>query len=731
MQPTTDASTSHMPAIGAASAGYEDDGVSQFDPRRLAERWSKEIEAANKELKPFHESSRRTLQRYLDRRTSIGGVVGDLGSDGVFRQNLFWSTVQVLLSNLYAKRPKVDVSRSQKDFGDENARVAAQMVERILNNDIDKDNCDFDVSTRNGIEDNLVVGMGQMWMIYEVETQQMVLDPMTGQAMPAPEDQPGQPDTEAGEQEYESSPPHGDVDEGKEPGERDIPLAQAQPQPFEQITSEAVLSDYVHWSDFLWSPARTWEEVRWVARKLRMTKEQLTSRFGVEIAKRVPCTLLKKNLTTVGVQNDPFPKGTVYEIWDKENRTVEWYADGVGVILDHGEDPLQLKNFFPCPKPLMANLTTSWLMPTSDYHFAQDQYELIDEMTTRAAWLTRAIKAVGVYDKTNDGLKRVFQEAFENQMIPVDNWAAFVERGGANGAMDFVPIEAFATALRNLNEQIPLAKSTLYEVLGIGDIMRGMTDPGETAAAQELKAKFGGTRLELRQSLIAQWTTEASAIKAEIMVRHFQPETLIKQSNIEHTPDALLIGPALELLKGRIEDLPYRITIESDSMAAVDYAEVRDSRTQYLTSMGTFVQALTPLLQQKPEVAPFMLEMLRWGLSGFKAGKQIESVMDQAIKAAQQPSPPKQPTPMEQAEIADKQALTKKNLTAADKNTADALKADADTLLLYGSYPIPSTQMPPAQPVPGTPAHAGQPPPPPAPPGGGDGGPPAVGGMMQ
>jgi len=147
--------------------------------------------------------------------------------------------------------------------------------------------------------------------------------------------------------------------------------------------------------------------------------------------------------------------------------------------------------------------------------------------------------------------------------------------------------------------------------------------------------------------------------------------------------------------------------------------------------MGTLMQALTPMMQDRPETAPLMLEMLRWGMAGFKGGKQIEGVLDQAIKIAQQPKPPKPLTPMEQAEMAEKAASTRKDMTAADKNTADALKADADTLLLYGSYPIPSTQMPPAQPVPGTPAHAGQPPPPPAPPGGGDGGPPAGGGMMQ
>ena len=116
--PTTDQATTDSPAANVPPEAPKTPQEAA-DPRVLAEKWSLEITASEKELLPFHEESRKTLQRYLDRRQSIGGVVGDLGSDGVFRQNLFWSTVQVLLSNLYAKKPKVDVSRTDKDQNDD------------------------------------------------------------------------------------------------------------------------------------------------------------------------------------------------------------------------------------------------------------------------------------------------------------------------------------------------------------------------------------------------------------------------------------------------------------------------------------------------------------------------------------------------------------------------------------------------------------------------------------
>jgi len=38
------------------------------DPRKLAEKWAKEVDAAERELKPFHDASRKVLQRYLDKR---------------------------------------------------------------------------------------------------------------------------------------------------------------------------------------------------------------------------------------------------------------------------------------------------------------------------------------------------------------------------------------------------------------------------------------------------------------------------------------------------------------------------------------------------------------------------------------------------------------------------------------------------------------------------------------
>jgi hypothetical protein len=455
-------------------------------PQGMAQRWSAEIEASKKELEKFQEKADKINRRYLDKR--------DDWQEEQSRVNLFWSTTKVLLSLLYARPPRASVARSFLDADDDQARVAGQVMQRLLNRSFDDNVSDWDATVRQGIEDWLVVGMGQLWERYEVETVveeiPAQLDPLTGEEI-------------------------------------------APASTYERIVNEDAPCDYVYWKDFFWSPARTWPEVRWVARRVYMTKDQLVKRFGEEIAKIVPTSSTKpKDINDGQPGFDVWSKAEVYEIWCKENKRVYWLAKGCEVILDYKDDPLGLDKFFPCPKPLIANVTSSNFMPRADYVFAEDQFNELDEINTRITWLTRAAKVVGVYDKSADGIQRMFNQAAENQLIPVDNWAMFSESGGIKGKVDWVPIDQVVNAIERLRQYRQDKTVQIYEVLGISDVMRGSSRASETATAQQIKAQFGSTRIQLMQFYIAEWITEALRIKAEIIAKHFQPETILQRSNI-------------------------------------------------------------------------------------------------------------------------------------------------------------------------------------------------------
>ena len=633
------------------SAPITSDSDFENTPVGLAARWQTEIQASQQELLKFHQDANRITQRYLDKR--------DAYAKDESKVNLFWSTMQVLLSMLYARPPKADVARSFQDYDDDVARVSGTILQRLLNRAFNDNVSAWDSAVRQGIEDWLVVGSGQIWLRYEVTTEPYEI--------PAVFDEFGQ----------EISP-----------------AAEA-----ERIVNEDAPCDYIYWEDFFYSPARTWHEVRWVARRVFMTKDQLKERFGDAIAAQVPLGNYSKRdqVNDQSPKNDPWNKAEVFEIWCKETRKVYWYAKSCDVILDVKDDPLGLDAFFPCPKPLAANVTSSNFMPRADYIFAQDQFNELDEINTRITWLTRAAKVVGVYDKSSEGIQRVFNQGSENQMIPVDNWAMFAEKGGIKGQIDWIPIDQVVNAIGHLRQYRQDKVMQIYEVLGISDIMRGSSKASETAAAQQIKAQFGSTRIQLKQFYIADWITQALRIKAEIICKHFQPETIIKRSNIERTPDAPLALQAVQLLKDE-EMNEYRINIEADSMAALDWAAERDAAVQFMQGLGAFISQVAPMAQSVPGAAPVLMSLLQWSVSKFRVSTQIESVIDQAIGALKQQGAPQQqqPSPLQMAEVEEKKAGAAQRMAKAKDTNMDAMAKEAQLMAMGVLQPQP--QLPPAAP---------------------------------
>jgi hypothetical protein len=633
------------------SAPITSDSDFENTPVGLAARWQTEIQASQQELLKFHQDANRITQRYLDKR--------DAYAKDESKVNLFWSTMQVLLSMLYARPPKADVARSFQDYDDDVARVSGTILQRLLNRAFNDNVSAWDSAVRQGIEDWLVVGSGQIWLRYEVTTEPYEI--------PAVFDEFGQ----------ELSP-----------------AAEA-----ERIVNEDAPCDYIYWEDFFYSPARTWHEVRWVARRVFMTKDQLKERFGDAIASQIPLGNYAKRdqVNDQSPKNDPWNKAEVFEIWCKETRKVYWYAKSCDVILDVKDDPLGLDAFFPCPKPLAANVTSSNFMPRADYIFAQDQFNELDEINTRITWLTRAAKVVGVYDKSSEGIQRVFNQGSENQMIPVDNWAMFAEKGGIKGQIDWIPIDQVVNAIGHLRQYRQDKVQQIYEVLGISDIMRGNSKASETAAAQQIKAQFGSTRIQLKQFYIADWITQALRIKSEIICKHFQPETIIKRSNIERTPDAPLAMQAVQLLKDEHMN-EYRINIEADSMAALDWAAERDAAVQFMQGLGAFISQVAPMAQQVPAAAPVLMSLLQWSVSKFRVSTQIESVLDQAIGALKQQGmpQPQQPSPLQMAEVEEKKAGAAQRMAKAKDTNMDAIAKEAQLRAMGILQPQP--QLPPAAP---------------------------------
>ena len=545
------------------------------------------------------------------------------------RFNILWSNVQTIQPAIFARLPRPDVSRRFRD-NDPIGRVASMMLERALEFEIEHYG-DYKSAMNNSVLDRLLGGRGVSWVRYEPHFE-------------ADEEQP-----DDGLEITEDS----DEAETSEGMENESP---------ERIEYECCPVDYVHWKDFGHTVGRTWEEVTAVWRKVYMSRPALVERFGEELGYKIPLDTKPDDLKQSYKSDDGVYEALVYEIWDKETGKVLWISKSLGKILDERDDPLGLENFWPCPKPLYSTLTTDSLEPIPDFVIYQDQARELDALCDRIDGLINALKVRGVYDASATELQRLFSEGENNTLIPVHNWMAFAEKQGMKGAIDLVDITPFATALQSCYSAMEQVKGQIYELMGIADIQRGQTDPNETLGAQIIKSNNAAGRLKTMQHAVVDFATSLLSIKAQIICNHFTDDTLVKISGAMQLSDQdkQLIPQAIALLRDEAAK-NFRIEVTSDSMIYQDEQQEKADRMAFLQAVGGFMQQAVPMVQSNPELAPMALEMLKFGVTAFKAGKQLEGIIDETadklrMQAQQAQGQPKPPTPEVQKAQMDNQS---------------------------------------------------------------------------
>jgi hypothetical protein len=343
----------------------------------------------------------------------------------------------------------------------------------------------------------------------------------------------------------------------------------------------------------------------------------------------------------------------------------------MGKILDERDDPLQLENFWPCPKPLYSTITTDGLDPIPDFTMYQDQARELDVLCDRIDGLINALKVRGVYDASSSELSRLFSEGENNTLIPVKNWMAFAEKQGMKGALDLVDITPFATALVAAYQAMEQVKGQIYEIMGIADIQRGQTDPNETLGAQIIKSNNAQGRLKTMQHNVVDFATELLRIKSQIICNHYTDETIVKISGAMQLSDAdkQYIPQAIQLLKDEASK-NFRVEVTSDSMIYQDEQQEKQDRVAFLQAVSAFVQTALPVGQAAPELTPLLMEMLKFGVTAFKAGKQMEGIIDETAdkfreQAKQAEGQPKPPSPEMQKAQMESQAKTQQIQMAA------------------------------------------------------------------
>jgi hypothetical protein len=557
--------------------------------------WREQIAKAQRLYQDFHTGGDRVIDRYrIEKANAQQASLQD-------RYNMLYSSTETMRPSLYAQTPKVQITKKHRDRRNPIVAQAVQLLESTCSYAVGE--IAFDEVMENVVEDYLLPGLGFAWVRYE----------------PTFKDA-----TDSG---------------GKVANDNEG-------NPVKVLDAENVDIDYISWKDALFGPCRVWKELPWAAKRVFMNKRRVKIRFGEAIANRLNYV---DNAVNKGGDRSPVvedKQATIWEIWDKETRSVIWISDGYDDVLDEKTDPLRLKKFWPFPKPLRAISNTRTFVPRPFYSQYQSQAEELDNITARIRHLTNALNVRGVFDGSVNALQALLSPTGGNKMIPVENWHQFIGQSGVNGAIQWVPIDIIVKVLMELYKARDAAKAEIYEITGFSDIVRGLSKASETLGAQQIKQDWATGRLRIMQKEVQRFCRDLIQIIAEIAAEHFTDETFALYSGFEVPPSppppAMQPGQAapppqpdpaqvaVERLKAAVgllrkeRERCANIGIETDSTILPDEDNERKARLEFLGQIGAFLQQAAPTVQQFPQMGPLLAGIMMFSVRSFRAARPIE-----------------------------------------------------------------------------------------------------------
>lgn len=300
--------------------------------------------------------------------------------------------------------------------------------------------------------------------------------------------------------------------------------------------TERVCIDFKGRRDFLHGLAQNWREVPWVAGASYLTRKEAGERFrstSKDEYLKAEYEVDKKRQDVGGA--DERERAKFWEIWSKTERRVVWVAKGCELILDEDDPHLELRKFFPCPRPAYGTVQVNSLVPVPDVLQYKDQLEEVNLLTGRIHALSDAIEAKGFYPAGGTELADAIQAAIQVKtagrvLVPISNWAAF---GGSKEIIVWLPIDMIATTIQGLVQLRQQIFQDIYQIVGLSDIMRGATDPNETLGAQQIKSDYGTARIQDKQEELVRIARDLVEISIEIITQKFDPVTMIEMSQME------------------------------------------------------------------------------------------------------------------------------------------------------------------------------------------------------
>lgn len=610
--------------------------------------WKSQLEASKKATKHAWDYTQQAEREYL------GGMTPDSSQMVIHAQQeakypIFWSSVKTIQPAIYSRTPVTTAEKMLDTLNDNIARVGCLALERLGKYLI---NCTPFDRVQYATRDMYILGGKTTNRIcFESEISNEPVKVYYNQ-IPDPNFQPqmgpdGQP--------IPMEPPmiwinaEGDPFQGTE-------LLQDEQGFYEESMEENLERVSVSllplaYDDYLHTPnARHWEEIDWIAFKSLMTRQDVEEKFGKDVADKLPFASVSFKNSNKG-EEDMLPTlyATLWEIWDKRKKEVYWYCENYPEWVKakdyQGGDPYGLAGFFPCPPFMMGTCSVSNLYPIPDYIQLRPLIDQMHALSRRIKILVRALRQRGLFDNAVEELKTLATELSEAEFIGVQNFKQLMGEGGLDRLIQFFPTDKLAQALQQIIVVASDYEQKFNELYGIPDILRGVSDPNETAAAQQLKGKFLSLRFSAIQREYQRLCRDDIELMIDLALKLFPADKIAEIVGVAHMPiEEQQVWPQVLTLLQDDTERKVRIEIETDSTITMNENADIEQRNYIADTLFKGIAAAAQAMEQNKAFGPVAMQALLYTVQGVRQGKQVEETlrkaMEQLLQQSQAPEPP-------------------------------------------------------------------------------------------
>ncbi len=639
------------------------DLIAQADQDRAKKRlWWKELQLSEKREKVWRDKADKVVKRYRGEEKRKN------------RFNVLWANTETLRPAVYNSRPNPDVRRRFRD-SDPVGKAVSELLERALMVMVDYE-C-TDQAFKNDVLDGLLVGRGISRVRYIPSLKQVGKAPKSAGEVNEDPQTPDDPEV---------------LDTGEEQ---------------EEVEYEQVIPEHVNWKDIRFGYARTWDEMPHIFFRHKLTRSDANEKFGETLIRDI-----KFSVPTA--EDSANPSETVsetervaefWEVWDRLGRQVFFIQENCEECLypkdnPEGEPPLNLAGFFPIPEPLRMIENTDSFEAIIPFTLYEQQAEELDDITGRINKIVKALRLRALYDSKLTEMSDLMS-AGDNDMIPVQSAQAYIDGGGLDKAISWMPIDMAAAVLKELYEARDRQKAIIDELTGISDIVRGATDPDETRGAQELKQTNFSVRLSRMQKEVQRYCKDLLRLASEVMAEKFAPQTFTEMTELQFPtnlqkqqaqlqaqsqaalaqeqgqppppPPPMLQMPSWEDIRTVMTSdgmRRFKVDVETDSTIAATLNSDMAGMAEVLKAIGELLQLIGPLVSNGSLPVDAAKELVMAVVRRARMGMAVEDAFDKM-------KPPQPPGPPPEVQVAQIKAQTDKENIQAKAQT-DIAKAQAE-----------------------------------------------------